>query len=86
LSGLAARFAVVVVAVVGLDPELGVTAVDTTGDLLLEPQEAKITRSEDERGYRVRIEKQVVGRINGGDTEFRIKTYNGDIYVRKSGG
>ncbi len=58
----------------------------TDFDIVLEPQEAKITRSEDERGYRVRIEKQVVGRINGGDTEFRIKTYNGDIYVRKSGG
>ena len=34
-------------------------------------------------GFRVRIEKEVVGTINGGGPEFRFKTYNGDIYVRK---
>jgi DUF4097 and DUF4098 domain-containing protein YvlB len=65
-----------------LDSGLGEILTDF--DLALEPQEAKVTRDESERGYRVRVEKQVVGRINGGDTEFRLKTYNGDIIIRKA--
>ena len=60
--------------------------VETDFEIELEPQETKVTRDESERGYKVRIEKQVVGRIHGGDTEFRLKTYNGDIVVRKAGG
>ena len=58
----------------------------TDFEIEIEPQETKVTRDENERGYKVRIEKQVVGRIHGGDTEFRLKTYNGDIVVRKAGG
>jgi DUF4097 and DUF4098 domain-containing protein YvlB len=57
----------------------------TDFDIALEPVETKVTRDENERGYKVRVEKQVAGRINGGDTEFRFKTYNGDIIIRKAG-
>ena len=30
-------------------------------------------------------EQMFAGRINGGDTEFRFKTYNGDIIIRRAG-
>ena len=46
----------------------------------------QVTREESEKGYKVRVEKQVIGRINGGETEFRFKTYNGDIIIRKADG
>ena len=58
----------------------------TDFDVALRPQEVKTSREEGQRGFRVRIEKEVVGSINGGGPEFRFKTYNGDIYVRKRGG
>lgn len=57
----------------------------TDFDVVLEPQDVKMSREEGESGFRVRLEKEVVGSINGGSTEFRFKTYNGDIYVRKRG-
>jgi hypothetical protein len=45
---------------------------------------------EDGRGkggkYRVKIDKTVRGTINGGGPEFRFKNFNGDIFIRKSGG
>lgn len=58
----------------------------TDFEVALAPQQAKVSR--DERGgkYRVRVEQEVVGSINGGGPEFRMKTYNGDIYVRRAGG
>ncbi len=58
----------------------------TDFDVALEPQAASLNREEGEKGFRVRLEKQVVGTINGGTAEFRFKTFNGDIYVRKGGG
>ena len=56
----------------------------TDFEVVLAPQELKTTRNEGKRGFRVRVEKEVVGSINGGDAEFRFKTYNGDIFVRKN--
>ncbi len=35
--------------------------------------------------YRVRTEKSVHGTINGGGPEMQFKTFNGNIYVRKTG-
>ncbi len=58
----------------------------TDFDVALEPQAASMSREEGEKGFKVRLEKQVVGTINGGTTEFRFKTFNGDIYLRKGGG
>ena len=55
-------------------------------EVALEPNEAKVSREEGKGNYRVRIEKEVVGSINGGGPEFRMKTFNGDIFVRKAGG
>jgi len=58
----------------------------TDFDVKLEPQAAKVSREEGQGSYRVRVEQEVIGTINGGKAEFRMKTYNGDIYVRKVGG
>lgn len=45
---------------------------------------------EDGRGkggkYVVRVEKTVKGTINGGGQEIQFKNFNGNIYIRKSGG
>jgi len=35
--------------------------------------------------YKVRVEKEIRGTINGGGPEVRFKTFNGDIYIRKGG-
>jgi DUF4097 and DUF4098 domain-containing protein YvlB len=44
---------------------------------------------EDERGkggkYRVRIDKNVKGTINGGGQDIQFKNFNGNIYIRKAG-
>ncbi|HEY1938332.1 MAG TPA: DUF4097 family beta strand repeat-containing protein [Candidatus Angelobacter sp.] len=44
---------------------------------------------EDERGkggkYRVKIDKNVRGTINGGGQEIQFKNFNGNIYIRKAG-
>jgi DUF4097 and DUF4098 domain-containing protein YvlB len=58
----------------------------TDMDVALEPIEAKVSREEGKGSYRVRVEKEVVGTINGGGPDFRMKTFNGSIYVRKAGG
>lgn len=45
---------------------------------------------EDNRGkggkYRVKIDKNVRGTINGGGQEIQFKNFNGNIYIRKAGG
>jgi len=33
--------------------------------------------------YRVQIDRSMIGAINGGGPEFNLRTYNGDIFVRK---
>lgn len=44
---------------------------------------------EDDRGkggkYRVKIDKNVKGTINGGGQEIQFKNFNGNIYIRKAG-
>ena len=35
--------------------------------------------------FRVKIEKRLVGTINGGGPEFQFKTFTGNIYIRKAG-
>lgn len=51
----------------------------------LVPQEAKVEREEG-AGYRVSIEQEVHGRVGGGGAEFRFKTFNGDILLKRRGG
>jgi DUF4097 and DUF4098 domain-containing protein YvlB len=45
---------------------------------------------EDDRGkggkYRVKIDKNVRGTINGGGQDIQFKNFNGNIYIRKAGG
>jgi DUF4097 and DUF4098 domain-containing protein YvlB len=36
--------------------------------------------------YRIKIEKAMIGRINGGGTEYTFKTFNGDIHLRRYSG
>ena len=36
--------------------------------------------------YRVKIDKTVRGTINGGGAEIQLKNFNGDIFIRKTGG
>jgi DUF4097 and DUF4098 domain-containing protein YvlB len=44
---------------------------------------------EDNRGkggkYKVKIDKNVRGTINGGGQEIQFKNFNGNIYIRKAG-
>lgn len=58
----------------------------TDFDVALAPQTTKVSREEGGGKYRVRVEQEVVGSINGGGPEFRMKTFNGDIYVRRADG
>ncbi len=34
--------------------------------------------------YRIKMEKAMVGKINGGGVEYTLKTLNGDIHLRRS--
>lgn len=53
----------------------------------VKPSSPTITREDDERGgVEVRVESVIVANINGGGTVVKMKTLNGDINIRKSGG
>ena len=34
--------------------------------------------------FKVKVEKAMVGRINGGGAEIKFKTFNGDIHIRRA--
>ena len=56
----------------------------TDFDVQLLPTKPKVTREHEGGGsYRVRMEKAVEGTLGGGGPEFRFKTFNGDIILRK---
>lgn len=56
----------------------------TDFDLQLQPTKPKVTQEREGGGsYRVRMEKAVEGTLGGGGPEFRFKTFNGDIILRK---
>ncbi len=50
------------------------------------PTPPRIERRETDGGLEVRVDSEVVARINGGGTVVRFETLNGDIRVRKTGG
>jgi DUF4097 and DUF4098 domain-containing protein YvlB len=58
-------------------------------DVKIQPNTPQQT-VEDNRGksgkYRVKIDKNVRGTINGGGQEMQFKNFNGNIYIRKAGG
>lgn len=55
----------------------------TDFDLKTKPSKAKITKG-DKKGdsYKVKVEKWIVGSINGGGAEILFKNFNGDIILR----
>lgn len=56
----------------------------TDFDLQLQPTKPKVTQEREGGGnYRVRMEKAVEGTLGAGGPEFRFKTFNGDIILRK---
>jgi hypothetical protein len=56
----------------------------TDFDLVLDPQGPKVTEERSAKGYRLVVEKELQGRINGGGPEFHFKTFNGNIYIRRA--
>lgn len=70
---------------VKLESAMGEIYSDFDVDML--PTSAQQT-VEDDRSkggkYRVKVEKSMVGRINGGGPEVSFKTFNGDIHIKKS--
>ena len=56
----------------------------TDFEVQLLPTKPKVTQEREGGGsYRVRMEKAVEGTLGGGGPEFRFKTFNGDIILRK---
>ena len=55
----------------------------TDFDIELLPTQPKVTQEHEGGGYRVRMEKAVEGTLGGGGPEFRFKTFNGDIILRR---
>lgn len=55
----------------------------TDFEVQLSPTKPTVTQEHEGKGFRVRMEKAVEGTIGGGGPEFRFKTFNGDIVLRK---
>jgi hypothetical protein len=55
--------------------------------LLPQPDRTVIEDSDRPRGrYRVKVNKVIYGSVNGGGPEIEMRTFNGNIYLRKAGG
>ena len=56
----------------------------TDFDMKTKQNKAEITKGKDMRGnaYRVKVEKWILGSINGGGAEILFKTFNGDVILR----
>lgn len=56
----------------------------TDFDLKEKPSKAEITKGDSDKGsaYRVKIEKWIIGEINGGGAEMLFKNFNGDVILR----
>ena len=57
----------------------------TDFDVQLQPQQARVEEERVGGRYRVQMEKDVRGSINGGGPELQFRTFNGDVYLRKKG-
>lgn len=53
-------------------------------DIKLEPTTRRLEEDSRSEGgkYRVRLEKAMIGTINGGGPEIQFSTFNGDVYIR----
>jgi len=57
----------------------------TDFDVQLSPAPAKIEQQRQGGKYRLEVEQEVRGTIGGGGPEIQLRTFNGDIYLRKRG-
>jgi hypothetical protein len=55
----------------------------TDFDVDIEQTPPKVSEDREGGRFRVKIEKEIRGKVNGGGPEIRFKTYNGDIYLRR---
>ena len=55
--------------------------------MLPQPERSVIEDSRSSRGrYRINVNKVIYGSVNGGGPEIEMRTFNGNIYLRKAGG
>jgi len=52
-------------------------------DMTIEKQKVKQEKDGSGAVYKVKIGEWMIGKINGGGTEFTMKNYNGDIFIRE---
>ncbi|MDX1631551.1 MAG: DUF4097 family beta strand repeat-containing protein [Thermoanaerobaculia bacterium] len=57
----------------------------TDFEVEIQPRTARVEEERVGGRYRVQLEKNVRGRINGGGPELQFRTFNGDVYLRKTG-
>ena len=57
----------------------------TDFDLTLQASAPARTEEKRGKGYRVELNREVVGTVGGGGPEMRFKTFNGNVLVRKAG-
>ena len=52
-------------------------------DMTIEKQKVKQEKDNSGAVYKVKIGEWMIGKINGGGTEFTMKNYNGDLFIRE---
>jgi hypothetical protein len=57
----------------------------TDFDVQLSPQPARVEQQRQGGKYRLEVEQEVRGTVGGGGPEVQLRTFNGDIYLRKRG-
>lgn len=55
-------------------------------DVQLDKKPAKVDTEREKGRYRVVLQREVAGKIGGGGPELMLKTFNGDILLKRSGG
>jgi hypothetical protein len=58
----------------------------TDFDVALTQQPARVAERRSGGRYRLEVEQEVRGTINGGGAEISLRTFNGNVYLRKRGG
>ncbi len=58
----------------------------TDYEVALERTPAARSESKSGKGYRVEFNREITGTVGGGGAEIRLKTFNGDVIVRRQGG
>jgi hypothetical protein len=54
-------------------------------DVQLVPDEASVTQGRSGGRYRLEVQREVRGRVNGGGPEIQMRTFNGDVLLRRRG-